>query len=185
MPYTELERKQLLTIARNSIEHGLRHRSILHPVLSDYSVALNAIRASFVTLQRHHQLRGCIGKLEATRPLAEDVACNAFAAAFEDPRFPGLQTAEWHDLELEISILTVAEPLHFNAEHELLQQLRPFQDGLILSCGSHRATFLPSVWESLPDPAEFLKYLKRKAGLNENYWSETLRASRYQTEVIK
>ena len=127
-------------------------------------------------------LRGCIGHLEAVQPLVVDVAENAFAAAFRDPRFPALTAREWPDVEVHLSILTPAQPITFVDEPDLLAQLRPGEDGLILEDGPNRGTFLPSVWESLPDAGQFLTQLKRKAGLAANHWSEQLRIYRYGTE---
>ncbi len=137
--------------------------------------------ACFVTLKREGELRGCIGSLSAERSLVEDVAENAYAAAFSDPRFYPLQSAELRRLEMSISIIGKAEPMHFSSEHDLIAQLRPDIDGLILEEGYRRGTFLPSVWEQLPDPVDFVRHLKLKAGLPVNYWSETIRISRYTT----
>jgi len=114
----------------------------------------------------------------------EDVAENAFAAAFRDPRFPAISSSELADLDLHISILSPAEAMHFDSEQSLLAQLKPGLDGLILQDGYHRGTFLPSVWEQLPDAAEFLRNLKQKAGLPSDYWSDHLKISRYSTEMI-
>ncbi|MDR0777006.1 MAG: AmmeMemoRadiSam system protein A [Azonexus sp.] len=138
--------------------------------------------ASFVTLTRHGELRGCIGSLEAWRPLAEDVAANARTAAFRDPRFAPLAAGELADIRVEVSLLTPAQPLSFRDEADALTQLRPHIDGVILSAGRHRATFLPQVWEQLPDPAAFLAHLKRKAGLAADYWGSDLRLERYTVE---
>lgn len=138
--------------------------------------------ASFVTLTRHGELRGCIGSLEAWRPLAEDVAANARAAAFRDPRFAPLTAGELAGIRVEVSLLTPAQPLPWRDEAEALAQLRPGIDGVILIAGRHRATFLPQVWEQLPDPANFLAHLKRKAGLAADYWGSDLRLERYTVE---
>jgi AmmeMemoRadiSam system protein A len=178
----QTERRTLLTIARRSIHHGLDHGKPLTLRLDDFEPPLRAERASFVTLHRQGMLRGCIGHLEAIMPLVEDVAENAFSAAFRDPRFPPLNESEYADLELHISVLTPAEPLLCESESDLLQQMRPFQDGLILAEGAHRGTFLPSVWEQLPEPRDFLRHLKQKAGLPEHYWSSSLQIYRYETE---
>lgn len=177
-------RSRLLEIARASIRHGLDHGRPLPVRAAEFSEPLQARRASFVTLERNGSLRGCIGHLEAVAPLVEDVAENAFAAAFRDPRFPPLRAAEMADLELHVSVLTPAVPLVFGSEQELLAQLRPGIDGLILQEGSARGTFLPSVWESLPEPAQFLAQLKRKAGLPTNHWSERIQVYRYETEAF-
>lgn len=180
--YDSTERATLLDIAARSIAHGLEHHQPLDLNPADYPEPLRAIRATFVTLDRHADLRGCIGVLDAFRPLVTDVARNAFAAAFEDPRFPPLCAAEYPELTLKLSVLTPAEPLSFGSEAELLAQIRPGVDGLILSDRGRRGTFLPSVWEQLPDPRDFLAHLKRKAGLPMGHWSGSLRIARYTTE---
>ena len=179
---SEAARKQLIGIARASILHGLDHGEALLPAEQDYGDELRVERASFVTLDRFGMLRGCIGHLEAIMPLARDVAENAFSAAFRDPRFPPLSHDEYAELELHVSILTPPEAFSVSSESDLLAQLRPGVDGLILEDGHARGTFLPSVWESLPQPKEFLRHLKRKAGLSENYWSDSLKLYRYETE---
>lgn len=174
----------LLALARASIAHGLNTGKALKVNLKDYPPELSEKGACFVTLERHGQLRGCIGMLEAVRPLAQDVAENAYAAAFRDPRFPSLTEEELAGLELHISVLTPAEPMQFDSEADLLRQLQPGIDGLILAEGPRRGTFLPSVWEQLPDPDQFLRHLKQKAGLPGNYWSDTLTVSRYRTQIF-
>ena len=120
--------------------------------------------------------------LEAYQPLINDVAENAFKAAFNDPRFPPLNAEEFTDLTIHVSVLGKPEAIAFTDENDLLQQIRPGIDGLILEDGHHRGTFLPSVWESLPTAREFLRHLKQKAGLDTDYWSDTLRISRYTTQ---
>jgi len=175
-------RRLLLEVAWESIRHGLAVGAPLQPNPAAYPDVLRAPRAAFVTLHHHGALRGCIGHLEASQPLVLDVADNAFAAAFRDPRFGRLEPWELQDLELDCSVLTPAEPMVFQDEPDLLGQLRPGIDGLILEDGWARGTFLPAVWESLPEPRQFLNELKRKAGLPANHWSKTLQVSRYQTE---
>ncbi len=181
--YNEEERKILLDWAKASIEYGLETGKPISPDLSLFPEKFSELRATFVTLEKHKQLRGCIGTLEAIRPLLEDVTQNAFAAAFNDPRFPPLQRNELDDLAIHISILSPAEPMTFNSEQDLIAQLRPGIDGLILEDRGRRGTFLPSVWESLPNPEDFLAQLKLKAGLPETYWSDTIRVYRYTTEM--
>jgi AmmeMemoRadiSam system protein A len=176
------DRQSLLEIARRSIRHGLDQGSPLQVSCDDFEASLRAVRASFVTLNHNGMLRGCIGHLEARLPLVEDVAENAFSAAFRDPRFPPLRDDEYAGLELHISVLTPAEPLVCESENDLLRQMRPYRDGLILAEGLSRGTFLPSVWEQLPEPQEFLRHLKRKAGLPDDYWSSSLQIYRYETE---
>jgi AmmeMemoRadiSam system protein A len=185
MSLTKENQQRLLTLAKNSIQHGLQTGLPLKINLADYPAELTERRATFVTLQINQQLRGCIGMLEAVRPLAEDIAENAFSAAFKDPRFPPLQAEEFDALEIHLSLLTTAEPMSFDTEQDLLAQLQPGIDGLILEEGYRRGTFLPSVWESLPEPEQFLRHLKQKAGLPPSYWSEQIRIYRYQAEIIE
>jgi AmmeMemoRadiSam system protein A len=182
MSLTKPQRKQLLELAKNSISHGLRAGKPLAIDPADFPAELTETRATFITLQKNHHLRGCIGLLTASRPLAVDVCENAFAAAFRDPRFPPLDESEFNDLDVHISILSPAEPLSFKSEQDLLEQLQPGVDGLILEEGNRRGTFLPSVWRSLPKPQDFLRQLKQKAGLPPDYWSGRIRVSRYRTE---
>ncbi|MBL1265875.1 AmmeMemoRadiSam system protein A [Candidatus Methylomicrobium oryzae] len=174
----------LLDLAKRSIRHGLETDRPLKIDTTAFPPELLELRATFVTLHKHRQLRGCIGMLKAVRPLAEDIAENAFAAAFRDYRFPPLSADEFEQLEIHLSILTPPEPIAFKSEEDLLAQLRPGEDGLILEEGGRRGTFLPSVWENLPDPKRFLRHLKQKAGLPADYWSENLRFYRYRTESV-
>lgn len=176
------ERRTLIDVARRSIEQGLETGQPLVIVPSEYHRDLKAVRASFVTLQIRGKLRGCIGHLEAVQPLVVDVAENAFAAAFRDPRFSPLTQVEWPNVALHLSLLTRPVPLQFVDEADLLRQLRPGEDGLVLQDGPNRGTFLPSVWESLPEPATFLAHLKQKAGLAANHWSDRIEVLRYRTE---
>lgn len=185
MSLTEQNRRRLLDLAKVSISHGLTTGKPFKPDLNDFPCELTVPRATFVTLLKQGDLRGCIGMLEAVRPLAEDVAENAFSAAFKDYRFPQLTADEFDALEIHISILSPPEPMFFVSEQDLIAQLRPGVDGLILEEGFKRGTFLPSVWESLPDPVQFLKHLKQKAGLTSQYWSDTVKVSRYTAEIIE
>ena len=180
--YTNAEQDVLLGIACTSILHGLTHGQSAPIELAKLPSRLSEIRASFVTLTEDEgRLRGCIGSLEAYRPLAEDVNRNAWAAAFRDPRFPPLEADEFAGLEIHVSVLSEPETLAFDSEQDLLARMRPGIDGLILADGAARGTFLPSVWESLPEPAQFLAHLKLKAGLPADYWSDSLRVWRYTT----
>ncbi|MFZ1492904.1 MAG: AmmeMemoRadiSam system protein A, partial [Candidatus Competibacter denitrificans] len=173
MSSTELlsrqDRATLLEVARSSIRWGLEHGQALAVHREDYPETLRPVRATFVTLDIENRLRGCIGTLAARQPLVQDVAEHAYAAAFDDPRFPELTAREFPRLDVHISVLSPAEPLQFDSENALLAQLRPGIDGLILQFRSHRATFLPAVWENLPDPYVFLAQLKQKAGLPLNF----------------
>jgi AmmeMemoRadiSam system protein A len=174
----------LLDVARESIRSGALRGRPLRPDPAAYPEPLRALRASFVTLERDGALRGCMGGLEAVRPLVSDVAEHAFAAAFRDPRFPPLAGAELDCVEVKLSILSPLEPLCFASEQELLSQLRPGVDGVLLEAGRQRGTFLPAVWEQLPDPREFLRQLKRKAGLAPDFWSTLVAVHRYTVESI-
>ena len=177
----------LLQVARDAIFQGLgpaaSGRSAVFQGLENIP-ELQEERATFVTLTLGGNLRGCIGMLEACRPLAEDVAANAHAAAFEDPRFNPLSKEEFENLEIHISVLSPPEEMQFSSEEELLAQIRPGVDGLILQEGGRRGTFLPSVWEELPGAELFLMHLKMKAGLSNTYWSDTLRVFRYTAEYF-
>ncbi|WP_017941635.1 MULTISPECIES: AmmeMemoRadiSam system protein A [unclassified Thioalkalivibrio] len=137
--------------------------------------------ASFVTLKQGDSLRGCIGTLEAHRPLAADVLHNARAAALDDPRFPPLRAAELDGLAYSVTLLSPARPIEAHHRTALLDQLQPGQDGLVIQAGARRATFLPAVWEHLPDPEAFLDALLQKAGLAHGGWPEGLQVWRYGT----
>jgi AmmeMemoRadiSam system protein A len=180
--YNREQRREMLRIADRAIRYGLQHG---RPPAIDISLldpALQAQRASFVTLKENGRLRGCIGSLEAYRPLALDVNDNAFNAAFRDPRFPPVNEAEVDRLDIHISVLSPPEPMSFTDEADLLRRIRPGVDGLILEDRGRRGTFLPSVWEELPDAVSFLRHLKLKAGLPPDWWSDTLKLWRYRTE---
>lgn len=182
MSTAESDRVQLRRLARQSIDHGVEAGKPLRVDLQNYPAPLRETRTSFVTLKLDGRLRGCIGALEATRALVEDVSANAFAAAFRDPRFPPVAARELDELHVHISILSPPEPLEVETEVELINHLRPGVDGLILEEGSRRGTFLPTVWQGLPDPADFLEQLKLKTGLPAQYWSDTICVYRYTAE---
>jgi len=180
--YNESQRHQLLQIAKASIKYGLEHGRPLPITPDDYDRDLQALRASFVTLKIDGQLRGCIGRLQAERPLVEDIAENAFSAAFRDPRFEPVTEQEYASLDYHISVLNDPVDLPVRSEAELIEKLAPGKDGLILEEGFHRGTFLPSVWESLPNPRDFVRHLKMKAGLPASGWSDSYRVQRYHVE---
>ena len=146
---------------------------------------LQSLSAAFVTLTRDGRLRGCIGSLKAHQALAADIAANAVKAGFEDPRFRPVTAPELDGADVEIALLSAAAPMSFRDEADLLAQLRPGRDGLILADGGRRGTFLPKVWESLPDPARFLGQLKCKAGLAPGHWSPDVKVWRYVAESFK
>lgn len=182
--YGAEDRKLLLGTARESIVARLENRQ---PDINRGNAAhLMQEAASFVSLHTYiyeqEKLRGCIGSLEAHRPLLEDVVDNAQAAAFRDPRFPSVSSDELDGIVIDISILSSPEPLQFDTEDDLLSQLRPGIDGLILEEGFRRGTFLPVVWEQLPEPEDFLSHLKLKAGMPAQHWSDAIKISRYTTE---
>lgn len=171
----------LLRLARDAIGEHFGETPASVPDLPE----LREAGATFVTLTRDGRLRGCIGSLEAHRPLADDVRGNARAAAFRDPRFPPLSAAEWPGTKVEVSLLTVPEAMTFRDQADALAQLRPGIDGIVLSAGHRRATFLPQVWEQLPEAAAFLAQLKAKAGLPADYWGPDIRLERYAVRKWK
>ena len=168
----------LVEIARGSIANGLGLSSV--PVKRNHLTWLLPAAATFVTLMKEGKLRGCIGSLAAARPLGQDVAANARAAAFEDPRFPKLAREEWPLCEVEVSLLSAPKPIQFADEAELLERIRAGEDGLILECDGKRATYLPQVWEALPDKRSFLAELLRKAGLPADTRLARCRVQRYR-----
>lgn len=188
MPFINLtndDKVDCLNVARESILNGFKNGKALQVVTSEYSAALQQQASSFVTLHKLGELRGCIGALEAYQPLIDDIADHAYAAAFQDPRFLALKETEYDELEIEISVLGPSELMKFKSEDDLLEQLRPNIDGLILEYDYHRGTFLPGVWEQLPDKKEFLNHLKVKAGLPMQWWNNDVKISRYETISFK
>jgi len=171
----------LLVRARNAIAAKLKQATQGEPA----HPALNQPGATFVTLTQNGQLRGCIGTLQAHRALDHDVRANAVAAAFSDPRFPPLTLAELPRTRVEVSLLTAPQPMKFSDEADAIRQLRPHVDGVILIAGQRRGTFLPQVWEQLPDPRQFLAHLKQKAGLPADYWSSEVELQRYEVQKWK
>ncbi len=166
-------RDYLLRLARRSIIHFLKNRQILEippDEIPDEKLIMD--RACFITLHLSGNLRGCIGSLEARRPLFRDVIENAVASAFHDPRFPPLSQGELSSVKISISVLTKPEPFNVQGPDDLLKNLTPGKDGLILQNGIHQATFLPSVWEQLPDKEGFLSHLSLKAGMGPDGWQD-------------
>ena len=167
---SEGERSYLLKIARESLEKSVNGLPLPHLDLNSLPPLLRAPGASFVTLTFKGQLRGCIGALEPYQSLAEDVREHAVAAALQDYRFPPVQPNEVADIEIEISHLTPSMILKYENPAELLKQLRPRIDGVVLRDGMRRATFLPQVWENIPDAEEFLAHLCVKMGAPADLW---------------
>ena len=171
----------LLPIARASISSALGRVQ----QADEQAVWLHEQGACFVTLTQQGELRGCIGTLEAHRSLLQDVKANAHAAAFRDPRFAPLSTAELDQTEVEISLLSAMQPLQFSGERDALTQLKPGVHGVVFEYGRHRSTFLPQVWEQLPNVVEFMAHLKYKAGLPPDFWAEEIRLSWYTVSKWK
>jgi AmmeMemoRadiSam system protein A len=174
MPSTDVGRT-LLPIARASIARALGRSH----VVDETAPWLLEPGACFVTLTRQGELRGCIGSLEARRSLLADVKANAVAAALHDPRFSPLSAQELDRTEIEVSLLSPMQALAFSSEADALGQLQPGIDGVVFEFGTLRSTFLPQVWEQLPDPDEFMAHLKRKAGLHADFWAAEVRLQRY------
>jgi AmmeMemoRadiSam system protein A len=167
---TQEEQQTLLHVAREAMEHAVRGEKLPPMPEGILTPNMREQEASFVTLTIHGQLRGCIGALEAYQPLADDVREHAVAAALDDPRFPPVREDELSGIQIEVSRLTRPVPLEYRDADDLLSRLKPYVDGVILRDGFRRATFLPQVWEKLPDPSEFLNNLCYKMGASENLW---------------
>lgn len=172
----------LLPLARGAIESRLGQAA---KVPAQDAPWLREWGACFVTLTQQGELRGCIGTLQAHRPLLADVQANAVAAALHDPRFAPLAFEELAYTEIEVSLLSPTQPLAFAGQADALAQLRPGVDGVVLEYGRYRSTFLPQVWEQLPDVDAFMAQLKRKAGLPADFWAEGLRLQRYTVSKFK
>jgi AmmeMemoRadiSam system protein A len=175
----------ILDLARAAILHALKTGTPLKKLPDGLPPELSETGASFVTLHKKGDLRGCIGSPTAWRPLATDILENAFSAAFRDPRFRPLSPEEWEDVALSVSILTPPKPMQFRDQADLLAQLRPGVDGLIIEDGGKRALFLPAVWRQLPRPEIFLAQLKRKAGMDADHWSANFTAQRFEAIEIE
>ncbi len=172
--------KILLQIARAAISRALHVPGGVSAAEVDEKMPwLSNPGATFVTLTQWGELRGCIGSLQACDPLIEDVSNNAVSAALYDPRFAPLAADELVTVSLEVSLLSELQPLGFTSEADALAQLRPDIDGVVFEYGPYRSTFLPQVWESLPQPQQFLARLKSKARLSEDFWAEDVKLSRY------
>ncbi len=177
------EKSLLLNIARDALEISVRTESLPTIDRSSLPQRLNEDGASFVTLTIQERLRGCIGTLEAYQPLALDVQEHAMAAALQDPRFPRVHPEELPTIKIEVSVLTPKTPLHYETPEELIEKIRPKIDGVVLQDGFRKATFLPQVWEKLPDPAEFLSHLSLKMGAQSDVWrKKPLDVYLYQVE---
>ncbi|MFH1493943.1 MAG: AmmeMemoRadiSam system protein A [Pseudomonadota bacterium] len=173
--------KALLAIARATISSALGKS-----MQADESAPwLEAPGATFVTLTQQGELRGCIGSLEAHRSLLSDIKANALAAALRDPRFAPLGADELDRTQVEVSLLSPLAPISFSSEQDALAQLRPNMDGIVFEYGPYRSTFLPQVWEQLPQPSEFMAHLKHKAGLSPDFWDKDVKLFRYTVNKWK
>lgn len=180
---SQRDRTELLRLARQALEAAVNGRRTPPLDLNEYPPVFAEPGATFVTLTVSGQLRGCIGALEAYQPLAEDVCEHAVAAAQQDFRFPPVGLNELPNIAIEISRLTPPHPLEYRTPQDLILKLRPGVDGVILKDGHRRATFLPQVWEKIPDPAEFLSNLCYKMGANPDLWQHKhLEVFTYQVE---
>ena len=184
-PLPSPEHQRLLfEVAFEAIRRGLAGGPPWAVDAVGYPPELRQPQALFVTLLRRGQLRGCVGTMTSPEPLVVNVAHYAHSAAFGDSRFDRLLESELPGLEVHLSLLSELEPIPCQSEAELLAQLRPGSDGLLLEDGFYRGTFLPSVWKELPNPADFVRQLKRKAGMSPAHWSATLRCQRYLTTSL-
>lgn len=171
----------LLPIARASIARQLGAQY----AANESAPWLRAQGASFITLTLQGKLRGCIGTLRAHRPLLDDVKANAVAAAFRDPRFKPLTAQEYEATEVELSLLSAVTALTFTDQSSALAQIKPHEHGVILEYGHHRSTYLPQVWESIPDPVMFMATLKQKAGLPPDFWEAGVKIATYTVAKFK
>jgi AmmeMemoRadiSam system protein A len=184
-PFAPQDRAILLGLARNSLRLAVSGESA-PSVPAGLPAHLLDRKGCFVTLTIQGELRGCIGNIMPERPLAEAVISNARLAALKDSRFPPVTAAELAKIEVEVSVLTVPEPLAFTSAEDLLRRLRPHIDGVVLQIGMHRSTFLPQVWEQLPDPNDFLNHLSEKAGAAPVAWQQPgTQVAIYHVEAFK
>lgn len=175
-------KRTLLVTARQALLFQLRRNK--EPIISlrSFAPALKGQGMSFVTLNKNDRLRGCIGSLIPHRPMIADVVANTLKSAFEDRRFKPVEIEEMEEIKLKIAILSRSIPLSFSNEEEALTAITPGLDGLILKSGQHRSTLLPMVWDAIPNPQEFLRALKQKAGLSPDFWDDSVSIERYRTE---
>ncbi|NRB37206.1 MAG: AmmeMemoRadiSam system protein A [Pseudomonadales bacterium] len=185
MTFSPHDKETLLLQARKSIQEICQNHSYSVCDLSPFSSQLQQPMACFVTLTKNQRLRGCIGSLSAHQPLIQDVICNARAAASRDSRFNSVTEDELDNIHIEISILSPIQVITFNNEEEMLEQIRPGIDGIVLEYGQNHATFLPLVWQQINNKEDFIRELKIKAGIESDFWSDKMHVSRYQTLIIE
>jgi AmmeMemoRadiSam system protein A len=181
---TAQHRRALLEVAAGAVHDALARRdaNAALPDATAFDARLRDPGASFVTLERGEDLLGCIGTLEPVRPLVTDVAHNALAAAFADPRLPAVTPHDYERMSIKVSVLSRPEPVEAAGYHDLVAAVRPGVDGLLLEAGPRRSTLLPAVWPKVDDVHMFLDVLWRKAGLPPMLWPAGLRVSRYETD---
>jgi AmmeMemoRadiSam system protein A len=183
-PVGDAAGEQLVDVADRVIVAGLDGRRPVVPDLTGLHADLHQRLGSFVTLTVRGQLNGCVGSIQGVEPLATAVARHAWSAAFADPRLPQLRRSEYDHLEIEVSVLSPLGAMSAGSLTELVDGLRPGTDGLLIGAGARQAVFLPSVWDQLPEPAEFVGHLFRKAGLSPTEWPDDLRAHRFAAQKI-
>lgn len=174
----------LLRLSQQALHLAVQQGRLVKPRHDGLNAKLLEARAVFVTYEKQFQLRGCIGSLQAHRPLVDDICANSIAAALKDPRFPPIAEHELKDIQISLSLLGKPEPMAFNDQADLLRQIQPFKDGLILEDAGKRATYLPQVWEQIPTAEAFLASLKQKAGLPADHWSDQIKIMRYRATKI-
>lgn len=182
--YSPEHRRVLLEVAAASIEFGFAEQRALEVDAQKHPPQLTEFRNTFVTLYARGEFQGCIGSMRPIAPLVQDVAKNAYFAAFMDRRVAPLNRADFTALKISISVLSAPEPIAFVDEDDLIRKVRPGIDGLIVHEQGQSGTLLPSVWEHLPDPRDFVRHVKAKAGLPTSYWSTSIRYMRYTTEAF-
>ena len=182
--YTAIQRQKMLDIAHRSIQHHFHLDTQLRVDHRGIDSSLLELRACFVTLKYQQQLCGCMGSLRPCQALVESIADNAYHAAFSDPRYPALNQRQLSGLNIHISVLTELSELALQSEQQLLDQLEPGRDGIVLTTGERTATFLPSVWRRFKEPETFIRQLKSEAGLADDYWERDLMIERFQVEEI-
>jgi AmmeMemoRadiSam system protein A len=185
-PLTLEERNILLRYSRDALVHTAHGRALSRIDIDQLPLRLQQLGASFVTLSRRGELRGCIGALVARIPLVEDVREHTVAAASQDYRFPPVTPGELMDIRIEISRLSPTKPLLYENPQDLIEKLRPNVDGLIIMHGMQRATFLPQVWKKIQEPADFLSHLCLKMGAPKDFWrTKVLQVETYQVEEFE
>lgn len=184
MSLNKKNQQMLIDLAYQSIQAGFDSGTPYSVDLRSYPTELLQQTATFVVLEKNDQLRGSEGMVEAVFPLAEDICENAYSAAFNDARFPKLEQVELSEIKIKLHILSPLEEMFFMSEEDLITQIKPNIDGLVLESGSRKGNFLPAVWKTIRTPEQFLQHLKQKAGLAKNFWSENIRVYRYTADMI-